>query len=51
MSHGLYREDYLQALYMVYKYATSLLACAKRFPKAFTNYTIIHKDGYPEYRR
>jgi hypothetical protein len=51
MSHGPCGEDYLRAPCMVRKYTTSPLACAKRFPKPFTDRTVIHEDGYPEYCR
>jgi hypothetical protein len=49
MSYRPCEEDYLQALYMVYKYTISLLVCVKRFLKSFTDYIVIHEDGYPEY--
>jgi hypothetical protein len=51
ISHGPYREDYIRAPYMVRKEAYSPLVCSKRFPKAFTDRTVINEDGYPEYRR
>ncbi len=38
-----------KALYMVYKTPTALLACYKRFPKAFTAITVICEDRYPKY--
>jgi hypothetical protein len=40
-----------KAPYIVHKTPTAPLAYQKRFPKAFTETTIIHEDGYPEYRR
>jgi hypothetical protein len=33
------------------KTPTSPLTCQKRFPKAFAATTVVHEDGYPEYRR
>jgi hypothetical protein len=51
MSYSPCREDYLQALYIVRKHARGLLACFKRFLKAFINYTAIHEDSYLKYRR
>jgi len=49
MSHGLYGKNHIQALYMVYRKAHSLLVCSKRFPKAFADCIIIHKNSYPKY--
>ena len=49
MSHGPCRDNYLRAPYIVHKDAYSPLACSKRFPKAFTDRTLIHEDSYPEY--
>jgi hypothetical protein len=51
MSHGPCGEDYVRAPCMVRKEAHSPLACSKRFPKAFTDRTVINEDSYPEYRR
>ncbi len=51
MSHRPCGEDYLRAPCIVRKDPASPLACAKRFPKSFTDRTVIHEDGYPEYRR
>jgi hypothetical protein len=50
MSYGPYREDYIRAPYMVRKEAYSPLVYSKRFPKAFTDRTVINENGYPEYR-
>jgi len=36
---------------MVYKTPMAPLVCQKRFLKAFTETTIIHKDRYSKYRR
>ncbi len=52
MSHGLCGlEDNPKAPYIVHKTPTALLACQKRFPKAFTAITIVREDEYPEYQR
>jgi hypothetical protein len=52
MSHGPCGLDgNPKAPYIVRKTPTAPLACQKRFPKAFTETTIIYEDGYPEYRR
>jgi hypothetical protein len=47
--YGPYREDYIQVLYMVRKEAYSPLVYSKRFPKAFTNRTVINENSYSEY--
>ena len=49
MLHGPCGEDYLQAPCMVRKHPHGPLICSKRFPKQFTDRTLIHEDGYPEY--
>src|SRR6266849_140798 len=51
MCHGPGGEGYLRAPCMVRKRPTDPLLCAKRFPKAFADRTLIREDGYPEYRR
>jgi hypothetical protein len=51
MLHGPCGEDYLQAPCMVRKHPHGPLICSKRFPKQFTDRTLIHEDGYPEYCR
>jgi hypothetical protein len=49
--HGLCGDDNPQAPYMVRKHINGPLICSKRFPKPFTDRTLIHKDGYPKYYR
>jgi hypothetical protein len=36
---------------MVRKHPRGALTCSKRFPKLFIDQTLIHEDGYSEYRR
>jgi hypothetical protein len=50
ISHGPYSlNNNPKALYMVYKIPIALLACQKRFPKAFAAIIIIRENRYPEY--
>jgi hypothetical protein len=49
ISYGPYGKNYIRAPYMVRKEAYSPLVYSKRFPKAFTDRTVINEDGYPEY--
>ena len=51
MLHGPCGEDNLHAPCMVREFPHSPLKCSKRFPKPFTDQTLIHEDGYPEYCR
>jgi hypothetical protein len=51
MLHGPCGDDNPQAPCMVRKHTNGPLVCSKRFPKPFTDRTLIHEDGYPEYCR
>ena len=52
MTHGpCGLDDHPKAPCMDRKNLTSPLTCQKRFPKAFAAATVVHEDGYPEYRR
>jgi len=51
MLHGPCGEDNPQAPCMVRKHPHGPLTCSKGFPKPFSEQTVIHEDGYPEYRR
>jgi hypothetical protein len=52
MSHGpCGLDDNPKAPYMARSMPVALLACQKRFPKAFTATIIIRENRYPEYRR
>ena len=50
MVHGPCRRDYAQAPCMQ-NHQQASTTCAKRFPKAFQDATVLQEDGYPLYRR
>lgn len=51
MSHGPCGQDYPNSPCMRRRTPDSPLTCQKRFPKPFTEVTVVNEDGYPEYRR
>lgn len=51
MMHGPCGDEYPRAPCMVRQQPNAPLGCSKRFPKQFSERTLIHEDGYPEYRR
>ena len=51
MLHGPCGADKPDAPCMIRKHPGGPLTCSKRFPKPFTDQTVIHEDGYPEYCR
>jgi hypothetical protein len=51
MLHGPCGDDNPHTPCMVRQYPHGPLACSKRFPKPFTERTMINEDGYPEYCR
>jgi len=51
MVHGPCGQHNRQSPCMVAKGPGHPLTCSKRFPKRFSPVTVVHEDGYPEYRR
>lgn len=51
MLHGPCGNDFQNCPCMTRKTPSSPVECQKRFPKEFTNETIIAEDGYPIYMR
>ena len=51
MVHGPCGQHNPQSPCLVAKGPGHLPTCSKRFPKRFSPVTVVHEDGYPEYRR
>jgi hypothetical protein len=51
MTHGPCGQDYPNSPCMSRRTPSSPLACQKRFPKPFTDVTVVNEDSYPQYRR
>ena len=51
MVHGPCGQHNRQSPCMVAKGPGHPLTYSKRFPKRFSPVTVVHEDGYPEYRR
>lgn len=51
MTHGPCGLDNLNAPCMASRFTNMPPTCQKRFPKPFSELTVVHEDSYPQYRR